>query len=134
MIASKFGFHAGEDTRVYSAEMVTAAIDASLAALDTDYIDLMQIHWPGNIGFECADPSHWPDAGAVVAALETAVSAGKIRYYGWCNFGLDDMAAFKAAGGQAVTNQLPYNLLWRAIEAGILPTCRDASVGVLCST
>ena len=132
IIASKFGFHAGEDTRAYSPEMITAAIDESLAALDTDYIDLMQIHWPGNIGFEGGDSSQWPDAAAVVAALEAAVSDGKIRYYGWCNFGLDDMAAFKAAGGQAVTNQLPYNLLWRAIEAGILPACHDASVGVLC--
>ena len=107
VIASKFGFHKGEDTRVYSPEMIAAAIDESLAALDTDYIDLMQIHWPGNIGFEGSDPSRWLDAAAVVAALEAAVSAGKIRYYGWCNFGQDDMSAFKAAGGRAVTNQLP---------------------------
>lgn len=132
VIASKFGFHAGEDTRVYDAELITAAIDESLAALGTDYIDLMQIHWPGNIGFDGADTSRWPDAAGAVAALEAAVSAGKIRHYGWCNFGLDDMAAFKAAGGRAVTNQLPYNLLWRAIEQGILPACLDGSIGVLC--
>ena len=42
------------------------------------------------------------------------------------------MAAFKAAGGRPCTNQLPYNLLWRAIEAGILPRCHADDVGVLC--
>ena len=52
----------------------------------------MQIHWPGNIGFEGGDPSQWPDAAAAVAALEAAVSAGKILHYGMCNFGLDDVS------------------------------------------
>ena len=44
VIASKFGMHVGEDTTQYSGEMVAEAIDASLAALQTDYIDVMQIH------------------------------------------------------------------------------------------
>jgi myo-inositol catabolism protein IolS len=135
VIASKFGMHAGEDQTVYDGAAVTMALDASLDALQTDYIDLLQIHWPGNVGFieSLNEPGSWPSAVAgVVEALEQAVAAGKIKHYGWCNFGTDDMAAFKAAGGRAVTNQLPYNLLWRPIECGILPTCREQSVGVLC--
>ena len=42
------------------------------------------------------------------------------------------MAAFSGSGASAVTNQLPYNLLWRAIESGILPSCAAQGVGVLC--
>ena len=101
VIASKFGMHVGEDTTQYSGEMVAEAIDASLAALQTDYIDIMQIHCaaqlapapllslseavplhlgPGNIGYEGADTSAWSDAQGVVAALETAVFAGKIKH------------------------------------------------------
>ena len=134
VIATKFGFHAGENQRVYDGEMVTAAIEESLSALQTDYIDLFQIHWPGNIGFlETDTAGQWPKAAAgVVEALERAVEAGKIKYYGWCNFGTEDMLAFKAAGGRSVSNQLPYNLLWRAIECGILPACITENVGVLC--
>eukprot|EP01050_Picozoa_sp_SAG11_P025563 SAG11_NODE_5812_length_1458_cov_3.442973_2_plen_119_part_00 len=91
----------------------------------------------------------------MVAALERAVAAGKLRHYGLCNFGTDDMAVpqrssgprppscctarpppnpgaaqvFLAAGGKPVTNQLPYNLLWRAIESGVLPDCIDRDIG-----
>ena len=93
-----------------------------------------QIHWPGNIGFVGAPSDAW-DAAAqeVLGALHAAQAAKKIRYYGFCNFGSTDMARLAAAGqamaagGSAsaahpVSNQLPYNLLWRAIEYGALPT------------
>ena len=60
------------------------------------------------------------------------MALGHIRYYGVCNFGTDDMAWFKAAGGNSVSNQLPYNLLWRSIEHGILPDCQARSQSVLC--
>ena len=46
--------------------------------------------------------------------------------------GTDDMEWFSAAGGRGVSNQLPYNLLWRSIESGILPACRARQHGVLC--
>ena len=42
------------------------------------------------------------------------------------------MEWFSAAGGRGVSNQLPYNLLWRSIESGILPDCRARQHGVLC--
>ena len=43
----------------------------------------------------------------------------------------EDLAAFTAAGGKPVSNQLPYNLLFRTIESGILPACIDKNTGVL---
>jgi len=42
------------------------------------------------------------------------------------------MAAFRAAGGAPVTNQLPYNLLWRSIEPRIVPCCIEGGMGILC--
>lgn len=130
VIASKFGLHVGEDQTVFDGVAVTQAIDDTLAALGTDYLDLMQIHWPGNIGY-IGEESVWPAANEVVAALEGAVAAGKLKYYGCCNFGTTDLAAFVAAGGKPVSNQLPYNLLFRTIESGILPLCIDKNMGVL---
>jgi aryl-alcohol dehydrogenase-like predicted oxidoreductase len=87
VIASKFGLHAGEDQTVCDAAAVTQAIDDTLAALGTDYLDLMQIHWPGNIGYLGEQQADWLDAKEIVAALEAAVGAGKLKYYGLCNFG-----------------------------------------------
>jgi aryl-alcohol dehydrogenase-like predicted oxidoreductase len=130
VIASKFGLHVGEEQTVCDGAAVTQAIDDTLAALGTDYLDLMQIHWPGNIGY-IGEPTSWPEANEVVAALEGAVAAGKLKHYGCCNFGTEDLAAFAAAGGKPVSNQLPYNLLFRTIESGILPACIDKNMGVL---
>ena len=130
VIASKFGLHVGEDQTVCDGRAVTQAIDDTLAALGTDYLDLMQIHWPGNMGY-IGERSHWLDAKDIVAALESAVAQGKLKYYGCCNFGTEDLKAFEAAGGKPVSNQLPYNLLFRPIESGILPACIDRNMGVL---
>ena len=95
--------HAREDTAVYDGAAVTASIDASLAALQTTYLDLLQIHWPGNVGFQGTVQDGWAGAAAgVVAALEAAVACGKLKHYGLCNFGTEDMAVFKAAGGKPV--------------------------------
>ncbi len=130
VIASKFGLHVGEEQTVCDGAAVTQAIDETLAALGTDYLDLMQIHWPGNIGY-IGEKAAWPEATEIVAALEGAVATGKLKFYGCCNFGTDDLAAFMAAGGKPVSNQLPYNLLFRTIESGILPACIDKNMGVL---
>ena len=69
---------------------------------------------------------------ACVAALEAAKAAGKIHHYAMCNFGVQDLQAFKAAGGQPISNQLPYNLLWRSIEHEVTPLCIQEGIGILC--
>jgi aryl-alcohol dehydrogenase-like predicted oxidoreductase len=101
-------------------EDIRVGIDRSLQRLGTDYIDLYQTHWT-NPDVSIADT--W---GAMLRLKEQ----GKVRSVGVCNAGLKDLAEISAIE-PPVTNQLPYNLLWRAIEHEILPYCRDHQVGVL---
>ncbi|MCX7887555.1 MAG: aldo/keto reductase [Verrucomicrobiae bacterium] len=93
----------------------------SLRALRTDYIDLYQIHWPSKtLPLEPA----WQ-------TLQQLQREGKIRYVGVSNFGvsfLHELLGF----AQPVSNQLPYSLLWRAIEFEIQPLCVAKQIGILC--
>jgi aryl-alcohol dehydrogenase-like predicted oxidoreductase len=102
-------------------ETVLEACEDSLRRLQTDYIDLYQIHWPRrNTPLE-----------ETVSVLEKLKEQGKIRAIGVCNFGVKDMGdllSFK----HPETNQVPYNLIWRAIEYEIQPQCVDEGVGILC--
>ena len=101
--------------------LVEETCDASLRKLQTDYIDLYQIHWP----------NHDVAVEDSMAALLNLKDSGKIRSIGVCNFGVKDLAdALESA--ELVTNQLPYNLLWRPIEVEILPTCRNNNIGLIC--
>lgn len=102
-------------------ELVEETCDASLRRLQTDYIDLYQIHWP----------NHEVAVEESMAALIKLRDAGKIRSIGVCNFGVGDLGeALESA--EIVTDQLPYNLLWRPIEVEILPKCLDNDVGLIC--
>ena len=98
-----------------------AACERSLGRLKTDYIDLYQIHWP-NAEIPLAE---------TMGALEDLRAAGKVRAIGVCNFGVGDLGDLTAVGTVA-TNQLPYSLLWRAIEYGIQQRCVDNNIGILC--
>ncbi len=97
------------------------ACERSLSALQTDFIDLYQIHWP-NWDVPLAE---------TVGALDGLQSEGKIRAYGVCNFADRDLTEMMAAG-QCVTDQLPYSLVWRSIERTVLPLCRENGIGVIC--
>ena len=102
-------------------ELVEDICDSSLRRMQTDYIDLYQIHWPNHdIAVEDS-----------LAALIKLRDAGKIRSIGVCNFGVRDLSdAVQSA--DIVTDQLPYNLLWRSIEYEILPECIEHNVGLIC--
>ncbi len=97
-----------------------AACERSLRNLQTDYIDLYQIHWPSR-KVPLAD---------TLGALERLKEQGKIRAIGVCNFGAGDLSDLFALG-RAETNQLPYGLLCRSIEYEILPACRKHGIGIL---
>ena len=100
---------------MYTAAMIEEALHKSLASLQTDVIDLYQVHWPGNIGLT-GGPDDWKVAAGCVEALEKAKKDGLIRHWGVCNFGTEDLVGLdKAGGGGAVSNQLPYNLLCQLI-------------------
>lgn len=89
------------------------------------------MHWPSCMGWvDEAKRAQWVDGTgkSVVAALEQAKAAGKIKAYGVCNMGTADLGAWRESGGSLATNQLPYNLLWRCIERAIVPACSPALV------
>lgn len=97
-----------------------ASCEASLRRLGTDRIDLYQVHWPPRqVGFD-----------EVAATLVALRDEGKIGHIGLSNFGVRDQADWLRVG-PAVSNQLGYNLVYRAIEHGILPACRENGLGVL---
>lgn len=95
--------------------------NASLRRLQTDYIDLYQIHWP----------NHDVPIEDTMAELLKLQDSGKVRALGVCNFGVRDLTDILECGA-IVTNQLPYNLLWRALEFAIKPTCVANDVGIIC--
>ena len=102
-------------------EDLIVACERSLRALLTDHIDLYQIHWP-NWDVPLAE---------TVGALDALQEEGKIRAYGVCNFARQDLSEMIATG-RCVSDQMPYNLVWRVIERTVLPLCRDNGVGVIC--
>ena len=96
------------------------ACEGSLQRLGTDRLDLYQIHWP----FDGASKA------AVAETLLALQAEGKIRYIGVSNFGVEDMAAW-APLAPTVSNQLGYNLIFRAIEYEITLACREHGLGVI---
>ena len=101
--------------------VVAERCEASLDRLQTDYIDLYQIHWP----------DHDVPVEDTMAELLKLQYSGKVRALGVCNFAVRDLTDILECGA-IVTDQLPYNLLWRALEFAIKPACLANDVGVIC--
>ncbi len=102
-------------------EDLVNACEASLKRLQTDYIDLYQVHWPNrDLPFS-----------ETAEGLEELRRKGKIRHWGVSNFGEGDLQEALEAGDPE-SDQLPYNLLWRVIEHRVLPLCIREEVGVIC--
>jgi aryl-alcohol dehydrogenase-like predicted oxidoreductase len=98
-----------------------ASVERSLGYLRTDYVDLIQIHWPSR-DVPVAD---------TLGALDQLKRQGKVRAIGVSNFGRLDLADLPSAA-TVTTNQLPYSLLSRAIEYEIVPACAARQIGILC--
>ena len=95
------------------------ACQRSLARLKTDYIDLYIVHWPNpRVPIE-----------ETVAALDQLVDDGKVRAVGVSNFGPSDLATLLPHRCPA-SNQLAYNLLFRAIEFEIAPFCLENRISI----
>jgi aryl-alcohol dehydrogenase-like predicted oxidoreductase len=128
IIATKAGFRSGSaitDTGS-SYRHIMAAVDASLKRLNTDYIDLYQLHIP--------DPITPLDE--TLRALDDVVRQGKVRYIGYSNFPAWKSA--KMVGMQQQRNyarfvaaQMYYSLLGRDLEHEVVPFVEDAGIGVL---
>ncbi|MBV8436815.1 MAG: aldo/keto reductase [Silvibacterium sp.] len=103
-----------------SPDRLRREFDDSLRRLNTDYVDLYQIHWPDTT---------LPVERAAEVLLDL-YEQKKIRAIGVSNFSAADMAAFRRAA-PLHSNQPPYNIFERAIDDEVLPYCREHSIAVL---
>lgn len=126
----------------FNRQNIVAALDASLQRLQTDYLDLYQLHWPerqtnffGKLGFESSDDEFTP----VLETLETLneqVQAGKIRYIGLSNETPWGVMQFLSLADQhqlprVVSVQNPYSLLNRSYEVGLAEISWREQAGLL---
>lgn len=122
---------------------LVAAVDASLARLQTDYIDLYQLHWPdrdtncfGRLGYTHDDTIPMTPIEETLEALDGLVRAGKIRYIGLSNetpWGFMRFLQVAQAHGwpRVVGVQNPYSLLNRSYEIGMAEISMREHVGLL---
>ncbi|MBC8080458.1 MAG: aldo/keto reductase [Gorillibacterium sp.] len=126
IVATKFGHHFHDKfnrTDAFQPEDVIRQLDASLKALGTDYIDLLQFH-------SGPDPSF--DQDGLWTTLDKQVQSGKIRHLGisiGSNDNLHQTAAATQVGASVI--QVVYNRLERQPEARVFPSCREQDLGVL---
>jgi aryl-alcohol dehydrogenase-like predicted oxidoreductase len=125
VIATKFGGKVDDARQGARPEYVHRAVDDSLRRLGTDRIDLYQLHRP--------DPS--VPIGTTLAALDTLVSAGKVREIGCSNFSAAQIAEAQAAAAPEalhfVSVQNEYSLLHREPERDVLPACERFGLAFL---
>ncbi|WP_193101680.1 aldo/keto reductase [Burkholderia sp. Z1] len=128
LISTKTGLPTGDgpnDAGTSRARLVRA-VDAALRRLDTDYIDLLQLH-----AFDAGTPVE-----EVMSTLDDLVRAGKLRYIGVSNFaGWQIMKSLAAADrhgwSRYVANQVYYSLVGRDYEWDLMPLGADQGLGAL---
>ena len=105
---------------------VARACDASLARLNTKYLDLYLLHWRNRD----------TNLAGVVKDFASLRAAGKIRAWGVSNFKVKDMEdVFRVPyGDRCATNQVLYNIGERAIERDLLPWCKRHGMPVMAYT
>lgn len=122
---------------------IRAACDASLKRLQTDYIDLYQVHWPdrntnffGKLGYRHKDGEEYTPIEETLGALHELVQEGKIRHIGLSNetpWGTMKYLQLAEQHGwpRPVSIQNPYNLLNRTFEQGLAEVAHRENVGLL---
>src|SRR3954469_8353768 len=128
VLATKFHGTMGDDVNQAgnSRRWVFREVEASLKRLNTDWIDLYQVHrW---------DP--WTDHEETLGALTDLVAQGKVRAIGSSTYPAAQIVraqwvARERGHQRFVCEQPPYSILARGIEADVLPTCREHGMGVI---
>jgi aryl-alcohol dehydrogenase-like predicted oxidoreductase len=124
VISTKAGVSSVEGRRSIDASRgaMLASLDASLARLGTDHVDIWFAHaWDGNVPLE-----------ETLSALELAVRSGRARYVGISNYnGWQTAKAAAMAGFTMVANQSEYSLLKRGPEDELIPAIEDAGLGLM---
>ena len=128
VLATKCHMPMGEDPNMggSSRRWIVRACEDSLRRLETDHLDLYQIH----------RPDHSTDVDETLGALSDLIHAGKIRYAGSSTFPASDIVeaqwvAERRGRERFVCEQPPYSMLVRGIEADVLPTCQRYGLGVI---
>jgi len=121
VLATKLFFPMTDRDRGLSAPQVYKQIDASLARLRTDYVDLYQCH-----RYDEATPLE-----ETMHALTEAVRQGKTRYIGFSEWNAEQIAAALAIPGveKFVSSQPQYSILWRPPEKEVFPLCSENGIG-----
>jgi aryl-alcohol dehydrogenase-like predicted oxidoreductase len=127
----------------HTKDHLVAAIDASLARLQTDYVDLYQLHWPdrptnffGQLGYTHVDGADETPIDEILTALESLVVSGKVRAIGLSNetpWGVMTFLEIARREGLPVVASIqnPYSLLNRTFEIGLSEIAHRESVGLL---
>ncbi len=130
------------ETRL-SREHILAAVEGSLERLQTDYIDLLQLHWPdrstnffGQLGYKHQEPDDSIPLEESLTALQECVESGKVRYIGLSNetpWGVMHCLHLAQAKGlpRVMSVQNPYNLLNRTYEVGLAEVSIREQCGLL---
>ena len=111
--------------------------EASLERLGTDYMDIYMLHWPISqiaIKHFTNDRDLIEKPPSVQDAFDTLMrlkKEGKIRYIGISNFGVEQMSEAINTGAEIIINEMPYNILSRAIEKEIVPFCIKNHISVI---
>ncbi len=116
----------GKNDEGLSRYHIVRQVEASLRRLQTDYIDLYQVHW-------------WDEntpLDETLRALDDLVRQGKVLYIGCSNFAAWQLCkslwlSDKNNWARFETNQVRYSLLDRSIESELVPLCESESVGIL---
>lgn len=105
----------------YTAKVnIIKEVEESLKRLGTDYLDLLQLHWP-----DATTP-----ISETMEALESLIQQGKIRAAGVSNYSLDQLKEAEKSISLA-SNQLSYSMLNRAIEKDVVPYTIENNIGII---
>ena len=127
----------------FKKEHINEAVNKSLERLNTDYIDLYQLHWPeritntfGKRNFKFAPNDPWVENfELVIDTLEENIKQGKIRHVGLSNENpwgiMRFLRASKSSATKMITVQNPYSLLNRLFEIGSAEICHRENIGLL---
>ena len=127
IVKGDFGFKSkdndGNDIDIYkyaAKDSIIKECELSLRRLNTDYIDLYQIHWP-----DITTPIE-----ETMEAVGQLIQQGKVRYAGVCNYKADQVKEAQQHIN-LVSNQVPYSMVLRNIEEDVVPFCITNNVSVL---
>jgi len=135
--------HIRDGHSAFNRHHIELALNASLRRLQTDYLDLYQLHWPerdanyfGKLGYVHSEPNDFTPIEETLSVLKEQIDAGKIRASGRSNEAAWGAMKFRQLADKlglprVVSVQNPYNLLNRSFEVGLAEVALREHVGLL---